>query len=72
MKCFACDRPLGRGYSVRLADDDHRPVTVGMDCFDHIAKAGAIGWQPPKGGPRLFRYVDDARAAASGVQEGGK
>ncbi len=52
-KCFACDRRLGA--NPKLVDTrDAQTVYVGSECFKKIEAAGANGWQPPKGGPRLF------------------
>ncbi len=50
-RCYACDK-LGASYLVACIDD--QTVFVGADCFRKIKKAGAIGYQPQKGGPRLF------------------
>jgi len=55
--CFACDRPLGR--SPQLVDTrDAQLVYVGAECFKKIRTAGDSGWQPPKGGPRLYLCHD--------------
>lgn len=52
-KCFACDRKLGSNPFV--ADTrDSQFVYVGSECFKYIKTAGDDGYQPPKGGPRLF------------------
>jgi hypothetical protein len=52
-KCFACDRKLGRNPC--LADTrDAQIVYVGSECFKLIKAAGEVGYQPPKGGPRLY------------------
>lgn len=52
-KCFACDRKLGK--SPQLVDTrDDQTVYVGSECFKLIAAAGKQGYQPPKGGPRLW------------------
>lgn len=51
---FACDRKLGNN-SPKLVDtrDDQR-VHVGIECYRLVKAAGAAGYQPPKGGPRLY------------------
>jgi hypothetical protein len=51
--CFACGKPLTS--TKRLVDtrDDQR-VYVGPDCFAKVVKAAEVGYQPPKGGPRLW------------------
>lgn len=52
-RCFACDRPLGR-FAARVDTRDDQIVRVGSECFKLIEEAGEAGYQPPKGGPRLF------------------
>lgn len=52
-RCFACGRPLGR--NPRMADTrDEQMVYVGCECWKLIRAAGEAGYQPPRGGPRLF------------------
>lgn len=54
-KCFACDRafgPLATPTLVTCTDD--QTGYVGYDCYLKIKSAGAAGYQPPKGGPRLY------------------
>lgn len=52
-KCFACDKRLGKNPTlVDTRDGQH--VYVGSECFSRICTAGAVGYQPPKGGPRLW------------------
>lgn len=70
-KCFACGRKLGA--SPRWADtrDDQR-VLVGRECAKPIEHAGEHGWQPPKGGPRLYpliRWTDAPRGSAGHAKE---
>ncbi len=55
-RCFACGRQLGRNPHVVVCEDE-QSVFVGSECYKHI---GPEGWQPPKGGPRLFRIRVDA------------
>lgn len=51
--CFACRKRMrGLGYLVGCKDD--QTVFVGAECFREIKKAGTDGYQPPKGGPRLY------------------
>lgn len=56
-RCFACDRKLGRNPAVADTRDDQL-VLVGSECAKKIyAKNlphGEEGWQPPKGGPKLY------------------
>lgn len=54
-KCYACDktfRKTGRRVLVDTRDGQH--VFVGTDCFAKVCIAGDAGYQPPKGGPRLY------------------
>lgn len=52
-RCFACDRPLSPNpYPVSCVDDQW--VYVGVNCWRMVRAAGSDGYQPPKGGPRLF------------------
>lgn len=52
-RCFACDRKLGK-KPVLVTCADEQTVYVGAECFKHVRTAQANGWQPPKGGPRLY------------------
>ena len=52
-RCFACDRKLGRN-PVLVDTRDDQCAFVGSECFKLIKRAGDAGWQPPKGGPRLY------------------
>lgn len=57
-KCFACDKPLGDTH--RYADTrDDQIVRVGPNCFALIQAAGEEGYQPPKGGPKLYVVKDE-------------
>jgi hypothetical protein len=52
-KCFACGKAF-RG-SVAFADTrDGQIVDVGPDCWKRIRSSGEDGFQPKKGGPRLY------------------
>ena len=58
LKCFACDR-LILGRAPHSADTrDGQVVHVGAICFRQIKKAGDAGYQPPKGGPRLYLIAE--------------
>lgn len=51
-RCFACGRKLRRVF---LADTrDAQIVLVGPECIKHVNDSGEAGYQPPKGGPRLY------------------
>ena len=52
-RCFACDRPITG--TPRLADTrDDQIVYVGPDCYRQIVATGEDGYQPAKGGPKLY------------------
>lgn len=52
-RCFACNRKLGK--NPQQADTrDSQVVLVGSECYRLIVEAGELGYQPPKGGPRLY------------------
>lgn len=52
-RCYACDRKLGANPYVADTRDDQF-VYVGSECFKYIRQSGEMGYQPPKGGPRLY------------------
>jgi hypothetical protein len=52
-KCFACDRRLGRD-PLLVDTRDGQLVHVGSECGKLVIEAGELGYQPPKGGPRLW------------------
>lgn len=52
-KCFACGRKLGKNPRQVDTGEDQKP-SVGSECFKLILAAGAAGYQPPTGGPRLW------------------
>lgn len=52
-KCFACDKGLGENPAL-IQTLDGQTVYVGRECFSLIKRAGEHGYQPPKGGPRLY------------------
>lgn len=54
-RCFACDRKLGRNPAL-VDTRDSQMVFVGRECWRQIKAAGEAGWQPPKGGPRLYLW----------------
>lgn len=67
MKCFACGSLIWDdrwGYLVGCADE--QDVSVGHECYKKIRKAGWHGYQPPKGGPRLY-ILEIANAMRSRV-----
>lgn len=56
--CFACGRQIRR-VSHALTSLDEQTVYVGPCCFAKAKNAGLTGYQPPKGGPRL--YMSEAK-----------
>lgn len=59
-KCYACGKQLTAKYleesSNCIADTkDAQLVYVGKECMRKIMASGSKGYQPPKGGPRLFQ-----------------
>jgi len=59
-KCYACGRAFRRNswgkivfHPEALTIDGQRQF-VGFDCWKRIQAAGAAGFQPEAGGPRLF------------------
>jgi hypothetical protein len=53
-KCFACDRTFCNGKKHVVDTRDGQTVFVGSGCYKKIVRAGDAGWQPAKGGPRLY------------------
>lgn len=53
-RCFACGRKVGKNPHVAITSDVAQIVYVGVECFKQI---GPEGWQPPLGGPRLYRGI---------------
>ena len=52
-RCFACGKKLGKNPALVDTRDDQR-VYVGRECYKLIVKAGELGYQPSRGGPRLY------------------
>lgn len=59
-ECFACGRKLGRNPKLVTCEDE-QDVFVGTECGKEIERAGALGWLPPKGGPRLYDLRHDPK-----------
>lgn len=52
-RCFACGKPLGA--NPKLIDTrDGQTAYVGSECWKFVAAAGDSGYQPPRGGPKLY------------------
>lgn len=66
-RCFACDRPLSAASGwVLVTCMDDQDVFVGSDCHRNVRKGGRAGWQPPKGGPRLYTLACDPKVLSPG------
>lgn len=61
-RCFACGRKLGSTKLIEADTLEDQRVFVGPECAKHIRTAGDRGWQPPRGGPRLYPLSDERRA----------
>lgn len=68
LQCFACGRPLGR-TPLLVTCEDEQDVFVGSGCGKEVIIAGPWGWQPPKGGPRLFALAYDPKPIKRTVGE---
>lgn len=53
-KCFACGRRLHASRPATARAGDGQTVLVGITCATKITEAGAAGYEPPRGGPRLY------------------
>lgn len=69
-QCFACGRRLTSRYRWARVHGETTIVQVGSDCYDHIARAGSDGWQPPSGGPRLHQLTTEECDALTASAEG--
>lgn len=66
-KCFACDRQIKTTPRV-LTCLDEQTVHVGRCCFAKAENAWLDGYQPPKGGPRLYTLEAKAQLLACDCQ----
>lgn len=57
LRCFACDRVIRRATPLIAHCLDEQEVYVGTECMKKIESAASEGWQPAKGGPRLFTLL---------------
>jgi hypothetical protein len=53
-KCFACDRPIKRKVPLQAMTIDGQLVVIGSECYRQIGKDPTNGYQPPKGGPKVY------------------
>lgn len=61
--CYACGKRLGKRPKLVTCADE-QDVFVGSECGKLIEQAKAVGWQPPKGGPRLYDLRYDPKGKA--------
>ncbi len=74
-KCYACGTPFRRNSHGRIVFHpealtiDGQRQFVGADCMKKIVAAGALGFQPASGGPRLFaeEYAPAEVLQAAGI-----
>jgi len=74
-KCYACNRAFRKNshgnvpYHPEALTSDGQRQGVGYDCYKKIAEAGADGYQPPLGGPRLYAeyHAPEAVLLAAGI-----
>lgn len=57
-RCFACGRKVGVGAAKADTREDQW-VYIGSECLKRLHDAGEAGWQPPRGGPRLYVMTDE-------------
>lgn len=63
-RCFACDHKINNPNNSKHSPcsaytSDGQRVYVGAECIKHIQYWNARGgYQPPKGGPRLFLSME--------------
>ena len=56
-KCFACGKainPFCDWEIDKVKTEDGQKVRVGGSCYRSISASSPDGWQPPKGGPKLY------------------
>jgi hypothetical protein len=59
-KCFACGKSI-RSTAHEIGTRDGQTAYVGPECFKLIVRSGETGYQPPKGGPRLFQIAGEPK-----------
>jgi hypothetical protein len=62
-RCYACGLMMSEKRPLRLVNvaREEQNVEVGPECFKKVQAGGSDGWQPPKGGPRLYPVEFDPR-----------
>ena len=56
--CFVCGKKLGKNPRRVDTHEDQFP-SVGVECYKIVKAAGAAGYQPPLGGPRVWVITED-------------
>ena len=59
-RCFACDKFVGENAATVDTHEDQY-VFVGSECYKLVLAAGKLGYQPPRGGPRLYALTKERR-----------
>lgn len=62
--CFACGKQIKLDDECEPACADTRDgqiVYVGPECWRKIQKADTLGYQPSKGGPRLWAFYPEIK-----------
>lgn len=52
-KCFACGKKLGEDPTL-VDTRDGQTAYIGSECAKFVSQAGESGYQPPRGGPKLY------------------
>lgn len=65
-RCYACGKAM-RSRPNNVWTIDGQPQPVGRDCFKKVQSALGMGWQPPRGGPRLFLHPPTEDMKQGGV-----
>lgn len=60
MQCYACGKRLGKRAAL-VDTRDAQLVYVGRECFKLVKAAGDTGYQPSRGGPRLYLIREQRR-----------
>ncbi len=67
--CFACGRRLGRNPKLVTCIDE-QDVFVGTECGKLVEQSKEAGYQPPKGGPRLYDLRYDPKGKLTPAELG--
>jgi len=56
-KCFACGKPIRKAEPYMVQTIDGQKPFVGPECAKKVVDFGDFGYDPPKGGPRLYHMM---------------